>query len=103
MVTEIQDCLEKNNQRGKTWKVREGEPLFLYRTCRPDLIHISIKLHEDIPNSNRVTARTIIFEKNQRGIIWKLRMGEQSFMYATCSPDLIHIPINLHEDIQNGN
>ena len=41
--------------------------------------------------------------KNQRGITWKLRKGEQSFLYATRHSDLIHIPINLHEDIINGN
>ena len=52
MVTElqrIQECLEKNNKRGITWKVQKGEQLFLYMTSRPDLIHIPIKLHEDIP------------------------------------------------------
>ena len=30
------------------------------------------------------------------------RSGEQSFLYATHRPDLIHIPIKLHEDIPNG-
>ena len=45
-----------------------------------------------------------MFEKkiNQRDITWKLRKGEQSFLCMTCCPDLIHIPIKLHEDILNG-
>ena len=38
---------------------------------------------------------------NQRGITWKLRQGEQSFLYMTHRPDLIHIPIKWHEDILN--
>ena len=29
---------------------------------------------------------------NQRGITWKLRKGEQSFLCVTRCPDLIHIP-----------
>ena len=36
---------------------------------------------------------------NQRGITWKLRKGEQSFSLATCCPNLIHIPIKLHENV----
>ena len=36
---------------------------------------------------------------NQRGITWKLRKGEQSFLCTTHSPDLIHIPIKLYKDI----
>ena len=46
----VQECLEKINQRGETWKLRKGEQLFLCGTHRPDLIHIPIKLHEDILN-----------------------------------------------------
>ena len=42
--------LEKINQRGKTWQLRKGEQSFLCATHRPDLIHIPIKLHEDILN-----------------------------------------------------
>ena len=38
---------------------------------------------------------------NQRGKIWKLRKGVQSFLYATSCPDLIHIPIKLHEAVSN--
>ena len=40
----------KNNQRGIAWKLRKGEQLFLCATSRHDLIHILIKLHEDILN-----------------------------------------------------
>ena len=39
---------------------------------------------------------------NQRGITWKLRKGEQSFLCMTCHPDLIQIPIKLHEYILNS-
>ena len=37
-------------------------------------------------------------EINQRGIAWKLRKREKSFLCATHQPDLIHIPIKLHEE-----
>ena len=40
----------KINQRGITWKLRKGEQSILSATCRLGLIHIPIKLHEDIPN-----------------------------------------------------
>ena len=43
--------LEKINQRGITWKKRKGEQSLLCTTHRHDLIHIPVKLHEDIPNS----------------------------------------------------
>ena len=39
---------------------------------------------------------------NQMGITWKIRKAEQSFLCATHHPDLIHIPIKLHEGIPNG-
>ena len=38
---------------------------------------------------------------NQRSITWNLRKGEQSFLYASCCPNLILFPIKLHEDIPN--
>ena len=55
MVTElshIHERLKKINQRGITWKLRKGEQSFLCVTHCPDLhvIHIRIKLHEDILN-----------------------------------------------------
>ena len=53
MVTEllsVQECLEKFSQRGKTWKLRKKEQSFLCATHRPNLIHISIKFHEDSSN-----------------------------------------------------
>ena len=46
-----------------------------------------------------MSGTTILEKNNQSGITWKLRMGEQSFLYATHRPDLIHISIKLHEDI----
>ena len=42
--------LEKINQRGIIWKLRKRGQSFLCVTRRPDLLHIVIKLHEDIPN-----------------------------------------------------
>ena len=55
MVTELwslQECLEKkNNQRVITWKLRKGEQSFLCVTHGRDLIHILLKLHEDIPEA----------------------------------------------------
>ena len=39
---------------------------------------------------------------NQRGITWKIRKGEQSFLSGTHRRDLTHTPIKLHEDIPNG-
>ena len=38
----------KNNQRDITRKQNNRKQPLLYLTCRPDLIHIPIKLHEDI-------------------------------------------------------
>ena len=46
----IQECFEKINQSGMIWKLRKGKQSLLCTTCRPDLIHIPIKLHEDILN-----------------------------------------------------
>ena len=45
----MQECLEKNNQRGLNLKLGKGGQPFLCATRRPDLIHIPIKFHEDIP------------------------------------------------------
>ena len=39
---------------------------------------------------------------NQKSITWKIRKGEQSFLCTAHCPDLIHIPIKLHEDILNS-
>ena len=40
----------KINQMGITWIIRKGEHSFLCVTHRLDLIHVLIKLHDDIPN-----------------------------------------------------
>ena len=40
----------KINQRNITWKIRKEEQSFLCKTHPRDLIHIPIKVHEDIPN-----------------------------------------------------
>ena len=42
---------EKNNLRGITWKVGKGERPLLSGTHCLFVIHIPIKLHEDIKNS----------------------------------------------------
>ena len=94
---------EKKNQRGLTWKLRKREQLFLCAIQHPDLIHIPLKLHEDILNRYWIMERTRMFGKiNQRGITWKIREGEQSFLCPTHRRDPIHIPKKLHEDIANG-
>ena len=57
MVIELwlaQECLEKNNQRGITWKLRKGEQSFLCVTCHPNPIHIPIKLHEHNPTVTEI-------------------------------------------------
>ena len=41
-------------------------------------------------------------KKNQRGLAWKIRKAEQSFLCATHCRDILHIPIQKHEDIPNG-
>ena len=70
----VQECLGKNNQRGITQKLGKGEQSFLCMTRPPDLIHIPIQLHEDIPNGYRVMKCTRMFGKNQSmGTTWKLR------------------------------
>ena len=38
----------------------------------------------------------------QRGITWKRRKRDQLFLCTTHCHDLIHIPINVHEDIPKG-
>ena len=52
---------KKNNQRDITWTLRKGDQSFLCATHHPDLIHIPIKLHEDILNSYRVMELTRMF------------------------------------------
>ena len=56
---------KKTTTKGITWKLRKGEQLFLCSTRRPDLIHIPIKLHEDIPNGYTVMWRPRIFMDGQ--------------------------------------
>ena len=62
MVTDLwgeqEILLKKNNQRGITWKLGKGEQLFLDVTHCLNLIHIPIKLHEVIMNSELVMECT---------------------------------------------
>ena len=46
------------NGRAISWKLRKGDLSFLCVTRCPDLIHIPIKLQEDIPDGYRVMACT---------------------------------------------
>ena len=104
IVTElwrIQECLKKINQRGITWKIRKGVQSFLCGTRCRDLIHILIKLHEDILKVTELCRVQEFWKINQSGITWKLRKGEQSFLCGTHHSDLMHIPIKLHEDTLN--
>ena len=81
-IQDAQDLYKhKNNQSNITLKQRNRKQI-LYVTLLPDQIHTSIKLHEDIPIGYRVMACTTIFEKkrNLKGIAWKLRKREQSFL-----------------------
>ena len=41
-------------------------------------------------------------KNNQRGFVRKLKKEEQSLLYAACHPDIIRIPVKLHEDIPNS-
>ena len=79
--------------------------MYASRPRRPYLIHIRIKLHEDIPNGYCVTANTRMFrKKNYKGQNLESKKGGrgQFFLYSTRRPDLVHIPIKLHEDIPNS-
>ena len=54
------------------WYLRQGEQSTRY----PDLIHIYIKFHEDIPHGYWDMACTRMFGKtHQRGINWKTKKG----------------------------
>lgn len=83
-------------------KVRKVE----HHSCvRHDLLTLHTFLYNCMKISNGfwVMACTIMFWKNnQRGLSWKQRKGEQSFLCAIRRPDLIHTPIKLHEDIPEG-
>ena len=93
---------KKNNQRGHNLVTKKGEQSFLYATRRPDLIHMLIKLHEGTLTVTELwRVQECLGKFSQRGITNKLRRGGQSYLCATRHPDLMHIPIKLHEDIPN--
>ena len=87
---------------GITWKIRKGEQSFLCITPRRNQIHTPIKLHEDILTVAELWGVQKCLEKtnNQRSMTLKLRKAEQSFLCATRRFDLMHIPIKLHEELQ---
>ena len=53
----------KINKRGITCKIRKKEQSFSCVSHGHDLVHIPIKLHEDIPYGYRVMACTRMFGK----------------------------------------
>ena len=81
--------------------IQNGKQPFLNVTHDLDLIYIPIKFSEDIPNGKLVMGCTIFFNgKNKhRCVTWTVIMGEQSFLHAKQCLELIHISINVHEDI----
>ena len=50
----------KKKGGGKTWRLKK-EQSFLCATCRPGLLHIPVKFHEDIPNGYWVMKCTRMF------------------------------------------
>ena len=71
-------------------------------TCHPDLKHIPIKLHEDIPNLYRVMVKKRISGKNStKGNNLETKKGQTIILVRNHCPVLIHVPIKLHEDIPN--
>ena len=55
----------EKNQRGITRKLKKREQSFLRTTQRLDIIHIPIKLYEDILNGYKVMECTNMFGKYQ--------------------------------------
>ena len=51
---------ENNNQKGITWKLNMGLHSFLHATRLLYLIHIAVKLHEDMPKGYHVMGCTRI-------------------------------------------
>ena len=52
-VTELlslPECLEKKQAKGHNSETKRVEAIILVCDMSPDVIHISIKMHEDIPN-----------------------------------------------------
>ena len=59
---------KKSNQREVTQKVRKGEQPFLHATRRLDLIHIVMKVHQNIPYGYLAMARTrIVYARRTDG------------------------------------
>ena len=47
---DVQECLGEKLSKRCNLETKKGETIILVRDSRPDLIHIPIKLHEDILN-----------------------------------------------------
>ena len=70
------------NQKVKTWKLRKGRQSCLCQICGPGLK--TIPINEDIPVTEFMECTRMFAKTNQRG---------QSFLFATCHLDLIHIAL----------
>ena len=74
--------MEKNYQKGITWKLYMGEQSLLRMTHCLYLIHNSIKFHEAIPNGYQVGCTRMKITQNkqkkyQRAITLKRKNGKQ--------------------------
>ena len=65
LLWHTQECLEKNNKRGITWKLRNRKQSFLSATRRPDVIYIPIKLLEDILNAYQIKGHNLETKKGK--------------------------------------
>ena len=91
----------KFHQMDVTQKLRKEEQSFLYSTHRLNLIHIAIKLHQDIPYGYLVMAcarivwKEILSERRNS----ESKKGRESFLHMTCCLGLIYIALKFHSDI----
>ena len=87
-----------NHQREITQKVHvwKWELSFLYATDRHDLFFITVKYHDNIPNSIQVTKLHL---KPQGEVTQKLWERELSFLYATHRHDLFCMTMTYHDSI----
>ena len=82
-VTERTRICIKKHQRGENSKSIKGELSFLYATYCHDLFYITVKYHQNIPNSFKVTERT-------RKCLWTYRRTDGQTITR-----LIAISLNL--------
>ena len=85
----------KISQRGITWKLRKGEQSFLCVTLLRDLIHIPIKLHEDIPNGYWVMECTRMFRDGRIAPCMRLCWGSSKVMFKKISQNFCQISLKI--------